>query len=228
MYVLGIDTSTMTGGVALLSNETLVGESLLNIRTTHSERLLPALEELLGHSGVQMEELGLISVVTGPGSFTGLRIGMATAKGFSFARKTPLVGVTTLEAYGWQFKFFPGIVVSLVDARRKTAFWQAFREGNALNEPSYGTLQDVIAWCLAQKNQEFLFVGDGAVNYAQEIKASLPRAILPDAPQSLLRPSATAHLGYIRYLAGEVHDAFSLNPTYMRQTEAERKWQDKA
>lgn len=228
MYVLGIDTSTMTGGVALLHEEALVGESLLNIRTTHSERLLPALDELLVHAGIKVEELGLVSVVTGPGSFTGLRIGMATAKGFGFALKMPIVGVTTLEAYGWQFKYFPGIVVSLVDARRKTAFWQAFNGGEALLEPSHASLNDILAWCAARSDQKLLFVGDGAINYYEEIKDIIPQAVFPDDPQSLLRPSATAHLGYRRFLTGEVQDAFSLNPTYMRKTEAERKWQEKA
>ena len=136
MYVLGIDTSTMTGGVALLRDDELVGESVLNIRTTHSERLLPALEGLLGQGGLDVKQLGLLSVVTGPGSFTGLRIGVATAKGLSYALGIPTVGVTTLEAYGWQFRFFPGVVLALVDARRENVFWQAFRVGMALNEPS--------------------------------------------------------------------------------------------
>lgn len=227
MYVLGIDTSTMTGGVALLQREQLVGESLLNIRTTHSERLLPALEELLAHAGLKVQDLGLISVVTGPGSFTGLRIGLATAKGFGYALNVPLVGVTTLEAFGWQFKFFPGVVVSLVDARRQSAFWQAFQGGKALNEGGHGSLEDVLAWC-AQRSEQLLFVGDGAVNYQPRIEEVLPQAVFPAAPQSLLRPSSAAHLGYIRHEAGETTDAFSLNPTYMRLTEAERRWQEKA
>src|SRR5690554_5668801 len=134
MYVLGIDTSTMTGGVALLKADQLVGESVLNIRTTHSERLLPALEELLVYGGIEVQTIGLISTVTGPGSFTGLRIGVATAKGLSFSLDTPIVGVTSLEGYGWQFKYFPGIVLSLLDARRETVFWQGFRAGSALND----------------------------------------------------------------------------------------------
>lgn len=228
MYVLGIDTSTMTGGAALLSGEELVGESLLNIRTTHSERLLPALEELLGHARVKLEEVGLISVVTGPGSFTGLRIGLATAKGFGYTLGIPLVGVTTLEAYGWQFQVFPGIVVALMDARRQSAFWQAFQNGRSLTEPGHGALSDILDWCAANPAEPCLFVGDGAVNYRSEIEAALPGAVFPPSSQSLLRPSAAAHLGYLRFLAGDVSDAFALNPTYMRLTEAERKWQDKA
>ena len=222
MYVLGIDTSTMTGGVALLKDDELVGESILNIRTTHSERLLPALERLLADGGIEAKELDLLSVVTGPGSFTGLRIGVATAKGLSYALGIPSVGVTTLEGYGWQFSFFPGIVLALVDARRENVFWQAFKEGVAVSDPSYGSLQDVLAWCQSSKGIEkpFLFVGDGAVNYTDQIGAS---PVVP-AAQSLLRPSTIAHMGYVRFMAGEQSDAFTLNPTYMRQTEAERKW----
>ncbi len=224
MNVLGIDTSTVTGGVALLSDDRLVGESVLNIRTTHSERLLPALERLLADAGITVKELDLLSVVTGPGSFTGLRIGVGTAKGLSYALGVPIVGVTTLEGYGWQFKFFPGIVVAMVDARRENVFWQAFREGIALVDPSYGSLQSVLDWCSCSKRSEeqFLFVGDGAINYGEQIRAS--QSVPPS--QNLLRPSAVAHLGYTRYLQGEHSDAFSLNPTYMRQTEAGRKWQE--
>ncbi|HBN95750.1 MAG TPA: tRNA (adenosine(37)-N6)-threonylcarbamoyltransferase complex dimerization subunit type 1 TsaB [Firmicutes bacterium] len=223
MYVLGIDTSTMTGGVALLKDDELVGESVLNIRTTHSERLLPALETLLADGGIEAQELDLLSVVTGPGSFTGLRIGVATAKGLSYALGIPGVGVTTLEGYGWQFSYFPGTVLALVDARREHVFWQAFQEGVAVKGPSYGSLQDVLTWCRSSQRigEPFLFVGDGAVNYSEQIRAS--RAV--PAAQSLLRPSAVAHLGYTRFLAGEQSDAFTLNPTYMRQTEAERRWQ---
>ncbi|HPT83967.1 MAG TPA: tRNA (adenosine(37)-N6)-threonylcarbamoyltransferase complex dimerization subunit type 1 TsaB [Limnochordia bacterium] len=228
MYILGIDTSTMTGGAALLKGEELVGESILNIRTTHSERLIPALDELLGHARIKLEEVGLISVVTGPGSFTGLRIGLATAKGFGYALGLPLVGVTTLEAFGWQFKVFPGVVVALIDARRRSAFWQAFQAGEGLTEPGHGTLAEVLEWCAAQPSAPFLFVGDGAVNYRQEIEAALEAAVFAPPALSLLRPSAVAHLGLVRYQAGRISDAFALNPTYMRLTEAERKWQEKA
>jgi tRNA threonylcarbamoyladenosine biosynthesis protein TsaB len=223
LYVLGIDTSTMTGGVALLKEDQLIGESVLNIRTTHSERLLPALEQLLTAGELEVKQVDLLSIVTGPGSFTGLRIGVATAKGLSYALGIRAVGVTTLEAYGWQFKYFPGIVLALVDARRENVFWQAFRGGVALSGPAWGTLQDALKWSESSKRSQepFLYVGDGAINYAEKIRPAY--AVQPN--QGLLRPSAVAHLGYTRFLAGEEDDAFTLNPTYMRQTEAERKWQ---
>lgn len=226
MYVLGIDTSTMTGGVALLSGEELIGESVLNIRSTHSERLLPALEKLLSDGGLRPEELALICAVTGPGSFTGLRIGVATAKGLSYALKLPAVAVTTLEAYGWQFGFWPNLVISLVDARRGRVYWQAFLQGEPVIDPSQAMLADVYAWCAVQ-GKPCLFVGDGALNYADQIGENVPGAVFVPAALALLRPSAVAHLGYIRFQAGQAVDAFSLNPVYMRKTEAELKWQER-
>ncbi len=226
MYVLGMDTSTMTGGVALLSGEELIGESVLNIRSTHSERLLPALQKLLSDGDLKPQDLGLICAVTGPGSFTGLRIGVATAKGLSYALRLPAVGVTTLEAYGWQFAFWPGFVIPLIDARRGRLYWQAFDQGEAVIEPGQALLADVYAWCGAQ-DKPCLFVGDGALNYAAEIRDNIPEAAFVSASQALLRPSAAAQLGYTRFRAGKVQDAFSLNPVYMRKTEAELKWQQR-
>src|SRR5690625_4937869 len=96
--ILGIDSSTMTGGDALINQQGLVSEYVLNIRTTHSERLLPAVDQILINADVRLQELQGIAVIIGPGSFTGLRIGVATAQGFAYSLQKPLVGITTLEA----------------------------------------------------------------------------------------------------------------------------------
>ena len=95
----------------------LLGEYVLNIRTTHSERLLPAIERLLHDAGVTLRDMDAIAVVTGPGSFTGIRIGVATAKGFAYALQKRLIGVTALEAFARQF-LLSRIVVPMIDSRR--------------------------------------------------------------------------------------------------------------
>lgn len=223
MYILGIDTSTLTGGAALLQKERLLAETVLSIRATHSERLLPALEKLLEATGLTPKDLDLISVAVGPGSFTGLRIGVATAKGLSFALGLPAVGLTTLEAFGWQFSCFPFPVIAAVDARRNNVYWQAFAKGRPLTAPAYGAVEEVLSWCRSRRT-ECLFVGDGALNHRGIIREQLMNSVFPPEALASLRPASLAHLGYIRFLSGEKEDAFSLNPVYLRKTEAELKW----
>jgi tRNA threonylcarbamoyladenosine biosynthesis protein TsaB len=226
VYVLGIDTSTMTGGAALVRTGTLVGEYVLNIRTTHSERLLPAIKQLLDDGNISLEDIDGIAVVTGPGSFTGIRIGVATAKGFAYSLGQDIVGVTTLEAYGWQFKFFPGIVMPLIDARRNRVYAQGFVNGEPVSEGENTSLLHVLEWCKAQENP-CLMVGDGAFAYRSQIEEKLPSAVFPPGELGLLRPSAAASLGHARLSAGIKDDLFELNPSYMRKTEAEMKWNGK-
>ena len=224
MYVLGIDTSTMTGGAAVVRDGVLLGEYVLNIRTTHSERLLPAIERLLHDAGVTLRDMDAIAVVTGPGSFTGIRIGVATAKGFAYALQKRLIGVTALEAFARQFLTFPGIVVPMIDSRRSEVYAQAFRAGKAVTEPWNAHIQNVIEWCKTQ-SQPCLLVGDGAMQYRDQV--DMPGAVFPPPEFALLRPAAVAGLGWMKLQAGEWHDAFAVNHVYLRRTEAEMKWMAK-
>ncbi len=226
MYVLGIDTSTMTGGAAVVQNGRLLGEYVLNIRTTHSERLLPAVERLLHDAGLALAEMDGIAVVTGPGSFTGIRIGVATAKGFAYALQKKIVGVTTLEAFARQFLAFPGIVVPMIDSRRSEVYAQAFRAGKPLTEPWNEHLSHVLEWCRSQ-TEPCLLVGDGSLTYQEQIKQGFPEAVFPSPEFALLRPSAVAALGWAKLQAGEGSHPFAVNPVYLRKTEAEIKWMAK-
>lgn len=223
MYVLGIDTSTMTGGAAVVKDGQLVGEYVLNIRTTHSERLLPAIERLLKDAGLSLEEIDGIAVAVGPGSFTGIRIGVATAKGFAYALNKKLVGVTALEAFGRQFQAFPGVVVAMIDSRRSEVYAQAFSGGNPLAEPQNCHIDEVLQWCRSQA-QPCLLVGDGAIAYREQIAAGLPEAVFPPQEFALLRPAVVAALGWEKLKEGQHSDVFAVNPVYLRKTEAEIKW----
>lgn len=226
MYVLGIDTSTMTGGAALVEDGNLLGEYVLSIRTTHSERLLPAVERLLEDAGVAVKDLEAVAVTVGPGSFTGIRIGVATAKGFAYALQKKLIGVSTLEAFACQFQAFPGIVVPMIDSRRSEVYAQAFHGGASLAGPWAEPLQNVLDWCRSQA-QPCLIVGDGSLTYRDQIKQGLPKAVFPPPEFALLRPAAVAGLGWEKLQAGEWADPFTVNPVYLRKTEAELKWMEK-
>ena len=118
MRILAIETSTLTGSVALLADDQICGEITLSVSVQHSERLMPAVDQLLRDCGMKSEEVDLYAVSQGPGSFTGLRIGIAAAQGFSLAHKKPIVGVSSLAALALNGIFFPGVVIPVFDAFR--------------------------------------------------------------------------------------------------------------
>ncbi len=224
MLVIGLDTSTMVGGVSLVGPDGLVGEYVLNVRSTHSERLLPAVERVLEDAGVSLDTVDGIAVVTGPGSFTGLRIGAATAKGFAYALKKPVVGVSVLEALAWQFQWFSGLVCSLIDARRQTVYAQVFRRLQPVTGAVNCSVAAVVATCCSQ-SEPVLFAGDGALVYEQQLNDAW--MVLPSREQRVLHTASVAGLGRKLLLEGRQTDAMTLVPTYMRKSEAELKWEQK-
>ena len=119
MRILAIDTSTMLGGIAIMDESLLIAESRLNVKSTHSERLMTEIEHCLKQSGVKISDIDVFAVATGPGSFTGLRIGLSTVKGFSYATGKPIVSVPTLEALAWNFPYSRYPVCTMLDARKK-------------------------------------------------------------------------------------------------------------
>ncbi|NLJ80575.1 MAG: hypothetical protein GX335_06095, partial [Firmicutes bacterium] len=121
--------------------------------------------------------------------------------------------------------FFPGIVMALVDARRNAVYAQAFSQGKSVIEPANRSVQEVLEWC-ARLGRQCLFVGDGAFSYRDLITEAVSQAVFPPESLGLLRPSAAAGLGYARLLQGQGDPLFSLNPIYMRKTEAEIRWQE--
>ena len=219
MRVLGIDTSTMTGGAAIIDNRGLVGEYVLNIRTTHSERLLPAIDQILTDANIDIEEIDAIAVVTGPGSFTGLRIGVATAKGFAYAVDKKLIGITAFQAFAWQHQVFSGFICPLIDAKREDVYLEIFWQGQSVHKPTYCSLDWVQNWCQEQ-SQSVLFVGDGAFVH-KEALAGLANAVFPGIEGMVLRASSVASLGLELLTQGRSSDPFGLNPFYLRRSSAE-------
>ena len=120
--MLALDTASPTGSVALVQGECLLGESLLNLKTTHSERLLGVVDRLLEGLGCTLDQLDALAVVRGPGSFTGLRVGMATAKGLALALELPLVGISSLAALAANAPFARMPVCALLDARKDEVY----------------------------------------------------------------------------------------------------------
>ncbi len=222
--VLAIETSGPCGGVAIVGEEVL-GEVVLSSSETHSKRLLSATDYLLKRLGFKLQDLSAIAVSLGPGSFTGLRIGLATAKGLCLGAGLPLVGVGTLEALAANVYFAPYPVCPVLDARRKqvyTALYR-FKDGQleALLPPSLLSPEKLLSFI----REKTLFLGDGLKPYGEYLAKALREKFIPAPPHlAHARPATVGYLGWKRILRNETNDPQSLLPIYLRPSEAELKF----
>ena len=225
MKIIGVDTSTRTGSVAVLEGDTVLAELAVTSAQTHAKRLMPAIDATLGMAGLTISECDGFAVTTGPGSFTGLRIGISTVKGLGFATKKPITGVTTLDALAYQFLSFPHLICPVLDARKGQIY-------TALYEcASHKGLKRVIEDCAVEPKEWLnqiqglcLFAGDGAVVYKELIRETLGD-LAHFAPPYLntVRASVVAYIGMKQILDGKIADVSSLVPYYIRKSDAEIK-----
>lgn len=242
MRLIGIDTATTTAGAALIEDDRLVAEVCTEATAGHAERLLPAIEGVLAEAGRHRSEIDTIAVSVGPGSYTGLRIGVTTAKVLAYAWRCRLVAVGTLDALAWQGRDFDGLIGALIPYRsgRVVAALYAGPAGREeatgrprlISGPDHGPLA---AWVqqVAARNRRTLFLGEPVGRAWGEIRAALGElAVRPDGAgdggsgpnKALLRPASVAFLGRQLALAGDFADPFELVPLYLRRPEAELRW----
>lgn len=224
MLVLGIETSTLQGGVALLSEQGLLSEYLLNVKATHTERLLPSIDRILHDAGIALAQIDGLAVAIGPGSFTGLRIALSTAKGLAIAADKPLVGVSTLEAIAWTLPFCAHPICPILDARKGEVYCALFRhEGDRLIRlmDEAALIPDIL---ISNISEPTVFIGDVAAVYADLLKGRLKEmALFPPFSQCGGRAAAVAELGRRRLLVGQRDEISNLAPRYLRPSEAELK-----
>lgn len=224
MRILALETSTLAGSVALLDGDQLVGEYTLNIRTTHSERLLAAVDRLLQDAGWTPGMLEGLAVAVGPGSFTGLRIGVSTVKGLAFSLGIPVAAVSTLEALAWSLPFARDQVCPVLDARKGEVYAALFHwDAQTLVRDWEDQALDPAELCRRVPGP-VIFVGDGIAGYGMLFKERLG-ASATFAPAARRLPSAAClgQLGHARLTSGEVVDPVALAPRYLRPSEAELK-----
>lgn len=221
--ILAVDSSSITGSVALCQGERLVAESLLNVRSTHSEKLLKQIDLLLNEAEWKLEDLDLLTVVTGPGSFTGLRIGIATIKGLAQVLNKPVVPVTSLQTVAMNLPLSPVPICAFLDARKKEVYSQLFEWHHlagpvAIGEPSVLPPEQL----LNELSGEVALVGDGVFLYRQLIDDILAdRALIPVATAHQLRAAQAAWLALQARSAGLLQNAAGILPTYIRPSDAE-------
>lgn len=227
MFVLAIDTATLASGVALLSEEQVLAEFVLQTARTHSQRLLPSIDFILQEAGIRPSQLDAVVVSAGPGSFTGLRIGMSTAKGFAHALGIPIIGVNTLDFWAENYPCFSGSVVPILDARKGEVYTATYRwvdgEMERVTAPRAMALSALIKELLPSSGP-IAFVGDAVQPYRHQLVDGLgDRAVVSLPTDRMPRPSRLAYLGLKRLQKGAVDELFTLVPQYLRQSEAEVK-----
>lgn len=231
MKILGLDSSGLVASVALVEDSELVAEYTTNYKKTHSQTLLPMLDELRNMIELDMHTVDAIAIASGPGSFTGLRIGSATAKGLGLALEIPLVEVPTLEGLAWNLYGTEKIVCPVMDARRNQVYTAAYEflpcgEGFRLHTVLPQRPMDIheLLEQLALLKRTVIFLGDGVPVYYDVIRACqrVPFFVAPPG-NNRQRAASVAALGAVYFWEGRTVTAAEHLPEYLRKSQAERE-----
>jgi tRNA threonylcarbamoyladenosine biosynthesis protein TsaB len=228
LLILALDTATLVSSVALIEDNKLIAELTLQTRKNHSELLMPNIAELLLTAEKSRADLTAIAVSIGPGSFTGLRIGLATAKALSYALGIPIIGIPTLTAQAFACPV-PGAVYSpLLDAQKGNVYQALFawRNGEIIElEPARVISIAAAIEKLKCLEQPAVVLGEGAILYAEEIINEGGNVFLAPPHVVIARAGCVGLCAYELLRKGKHDDLFSLEPLYIRRSEAEELWE---
>ena len=238
MKILAIDSSGLVASVSYVADGSIVAEYTINYKKTHSQTLLPMIDEIKSMADIELSEIEAIAVANGPGSFTGLRIGSATAKGLAMALNIPVIEVSTIEALAYNAYGMDALVCPIMDARRDQVYTGIYEflkigdkeykyESNCILEPVAMSITE-----LAEKinvlGKDVLFTGDGCEVYKDKV-AELLKVKYTYAPFTMSRQKAgcVALAAEKYFLAGKFVSASDSSPVYLRATQAERERAEK-
>jgi len=230
MLILAFETSAKAGSVALWQDGKLLGENYQNTGLTHSQTLLAMAESLITSCGYTPQDVTAAAVAAGPGSFTGVRIGVAAAKGFAWGLEIPCCGVSTLEAMAENFGIYDGYVLPVMDARRNQVYNAVFRADQGvlsqIKEDRAISLADLCEE-LKEIGGPIYLVGDGSTLTYNTLKERIPALILPPEHRMHQRAAGVAIVAERMLQKGKICDAAALTPNYLRLSQAERERQEK-
>lgn len=228
MKILGIESAALVASVAIVDDDVTIVEYTTNFKKTHSETLLPMLNEIINMTGISLKSIDAIAVSGGPGSFTGLRIGAASAKGLGLALNLPLIHVPTLDAMALNIYSTNSIIVPIMDARRAQVYTGIYKNGINFEiiKPSMAVgIDELVMEIEKMKGAEHIvFLGDGVLVFKDYINENL-RISHSFAPANLNRQRAAniAILGLEMFKKGEIISADDMRPEYLRKSQAERE-----
>ena len=218
----------MLGGIAVMEDDTLIAESRMNIKAAHSGRIMTEIDTALRRAGLTIDEIDVFGIAAGPGSFTGLRVGLSTLKGLSFATGKQVVSVSTLESFAWNIPFSLHLVCPMLDARKKEVYAAVFEWAGdgfikIIGEQTLN-LDSLLHDFSGDSGKTVVFLGEGALLYRNQIRAALGEKAFFGAPQDMVpSPANVAYLCMKRAQSNMFDDPAQLVPRYMRKSEAELK-----
>lgn len=227
MKILALDSSGLVASVAIVTEDAVLAEYTVNYKKTHSQTLLPMLDEVVGMVELDLKEVDAIAIAAGPGSFTGLRIGSATAKGLGLAMKKPIVAVPTLDGLAYNLYGTKRIICPMMDARRNQVYTGLYefndKEFRVIKEQTAAAVEEILEE-INQLGREVVFLGDGAAVY-QELICEKTKVEYSFAPihMNRQRAGAVGALGLELFKKGQVESADRHEPVYLRVSQAERE-----
>ncbi len=223
MLVLGIDSSSNAATAAVVRDGEVLCEYTQNQKKTHSVKMLPMVEAMLSDLELTLSDIDVFACGIGPGSFTGVRIGGATVRGFADTLSKPCTTVTSLEALYDNVKYFDGTVFSLVFARENECYTAVYENGKEIVAPCVMEVCDIIAYA---KGKKCLFVGDGAVANS-DVLSALENSSVAKSRHNIISAGAIALLGYQKAQNGDIGTSSVIAPMYLRKSQAEREYDEK-
>ncbi len=231
MRILALDSSGLVATVAILEDEQMIAEYTVNYKKTHSQTLLPMLDEIVKMTEFDLTTIDAIAVAGGPGSFTGLRIGAATAKGLGLALNKPLIHIPTVDGMAYGLFGYSGLICPIMDARRNQVYTGLYRfvdgEFQVVEEQMAISVSDLIEKLNAYE-EKVTFLGDGVPVYREQFKAGLTGEFsFAPAHLNRQRAGAVGALGMKYFQEGKVETAMEHKPDYLRLSQAERELAEK-
>lgn len=231
MKIIAIDASGIAGSVAYMKDGELVGEYYICHKLTHSETIMPMLEHLKELIGIELEEIDAIAVTSGPGSFTGIRIGVATAKAMALALNVPVIGVPTLDVIAHNIVYTEDLICPIMDARRNQVYTSIYKWNDEvlerINEHEAIDMGELLSK-FDHLEGNVIFIGDGIEGFRGQITDKLgDRAKFAPSFLKMQRASTLGHIACIEYEKGHVEDADLFAPIYLRKSQAERELEER-
>lgn len=228
--ILAIDTTSQAASIALINEDRLIGEYTSNAKMTHLQKLMPMVEELLNKCDLSMDDIQGIAVSEGPGSFTGIRIGVSSARALAQAKDIPIVCVPTLKAMAYNLPYYSGVLCPILDARRQQVYASAYQWENQNCKEIIEAAPYAIDELLKELDQyeDILFFGDGILPYKEHIvKALGEKAKFAPSYIKYQKASSVGQLGLELFEKEKQQAYYEAKPNYLRKSEAERNLEKK-